>query len=145
MQVCSSCGGHFVESQKLENIKRRNDRTASDLLNEIAAAQTNPETSRIRCPRCRGPMEAETRDTVDMDRCSQCNAYWLDAGELARYQLYFEVSDAGLEARAFQNRLENMTDAERHAYETMLQKLKWPEVFDATDRMMLSNMFDGLF
>jgi Zn-finger nucleic acid-binding protein len=36
------------------------------------------------CPRCSGDLNAQRREGIEIDVCSQCRGIWLDRGELER-------------------------------------------------------------
>jgi Zn-finger nucleic acid-binding protein len=73
------------EQEAIEKMRAR--RTA-----EAAAA------SALRCPKCQGALAEITHEGVQVDRCTQCNGVWLDAGELERLT---ERDEGGFFGRLF--------------------------------------------
>jgi Zn-finger nucleic acid-binding protein len=138
---CQGCRGHFAEAHKLESIRRRAEKTIQDLLDEATAEPVNWPNDPVRCPRCRILMGKDELRGIMMDHCAACDAYWLDRAELAAWQFVYETSEAGKEARRFQDRLKNMSEPERHRYEATLQKLKWPRLISPADWFLLARLF----
>ena len=47
------------------------------------------------CPRCKTPLTARVRDSVEVDICEKCHGVWLDAGEVGKiFDAERERSDA---------------------------------------------------
>lgn len=49
-----------------------------ELINQDAERKTHL----MRCPKCGGHLEALQQESVELDRCKDCQGIWLDAGEL---------------------------------------------------------------
>lgn len=99
VHACNSCGGEFVGGDSLGRIVRtRQERFPADLKRALAERKPTfgvpSERQRAHCcPSCGEPMKviAYGGDTgVFVDRCSSCDAIWLDREELERIQVLME-------------------------------------------------------
>lgn len=131
---CPNCAGTLLSEQRLQAIKARRDKKLDDFREELSTAADNPAAGdtakRIRCPKCLLGMEKRSKPfgpaTFAIDRCRKCKLFWLDAGELAKLQLIFETSQAGLERERIRQRLENMSPAQKAAFEARIASLPEP-------------------
>jgi uncharacterized protein with PIN domain len=78
----------YFRRKEQEAIEKMRAKRAAD---EAAAAA-------LRCPRCQGTLAEITHEGVQIDRCTQCNGIWLDAGELERLT---EREEGGFFSRLF--------------------------------------------
>lgn len=47
------------------------------------------------CPRCKTPLTARVRDSIEVDICEKCHGVWLDGGEINKvFEAERERSDA---------------------------------------------------
>ena len=88
-QTCGGCFGTWIGKIALTRLTRLPlpEALANQPLEELAALVTESNTKRlVRCPEC---MINMTKDRfhplipVNLDRCSKCQGFWLDAGELS--------------------------------------------------------------
>lgn len=66
-----------------EEYFRRKEQEAIEKQRAKRAAE-EAAASALRCPKCQGALAEITHEDVQVDRCTQCNGVWLDAGELER-------------------------------------------------------------
>ncbi len=123
---CSACFGHLVKFERLKTIEVRREKTEEALMDEMV--QSGEDTAeKIRCTRCLSNMEKRKKKIGPwdffIDRCNRCKLTWLDAGELAKWQVIYQFSEKGEEAERFRQRLENMTPAEKAEYEERIANL----------------------
>ncbi len=124
--TCDACSGYLVATRRVTDIKRRRMTTKAELIEEAAIDGETDSKDRLRCPRCKGWMQKQSwaeHPSFHLDVCQNCDFVWFDTGELARLQLDFELSDRGQEAARFQDRLKNMTPAEKEEFESALAEL----------------------
>ncbi len=125
---CATCHGVLVEHGRLEQIRRRMDTGIAELGREVEAEGAPGTAREIRCPKCHCPMEKQRAferdrarfsagiEAFGVDVCTQCDVTWLDGGELARIQLNYELSPAGIENRRHYVRYSDLDPQEREAF-----------------------------
>jgi len=115
-----------VRFTKLTAIQNRREKNKVDLMQELIESGSDT-TATIRCPRCLGQMEKRVRTigkaSFSVDACTRCSVLWLDAGELAKLQVIHEYSPKGQQQQALRDRLNNMTPAEKQAFEDRIANL----------------------
>jgi hypothetical protein len=86
----------FRENEKklLEEARRaREAREAERRAHEDAAERKRlKELHYMRCPKCGHELEVENLDGIEIDRCSFCEGFFVDAGELEQLFLKREQS-----------------------------------------------------
>ncbi|QDV40283.1 hypothetical protein Enr13x_00890 [Stieleria neptunia] len=100
---CPTCRGIWLDAGELKTIQETIERDYSNQLRqinvvarayELARQKSRPE---IRCPKCQGalePREYAYCSQILIDRCSGCGGVWLDEGELAALEQFFEQAAA---------------------------------------------------
>lgn len=102
VDACKACGGTWLDEGELERIQERPEINYIEELAEIPeagleayrAARASGAPSR-ECPRCGRSMERREHgycSQVMVDTCPTCHGTWLDAGELAALEVFFERS-----------------------------------------------------
>jgi Zn-finger nucleic acid-binding protein len=128
---CERCRGHATTEDRLAVILRSAERSVRELKEEVLSAAGTPDSEgRLRCPKCRMPMEKEFREDpalLHVDCCGRCSLVWLDAGELARCQLARRMDPQMQEALEMQRRYREMSPERRQALEEAIEKLPEPE------------------
>ena len=100
VDVCLHCGGIWLDAGELEIIQKTQDsdfrgvpRSELDSLTAAEGmAQSKDEGARD-CVSCKDPMEKceyAFSSQVMIDRCSKGHGIWLDKGELARLESFYE-------------------------------------------------------
>ena len=100
VDVCLHCGGVWLDAGELEIIQKTQDsdfrgvpRSELDSLTAAEGmAQSKDEGARD-CVSCKDPMEKceyAFSSQVMIDRCSKGHGIWLDKGELARLESFYE-------------------------------------------------------
>ncbi len=100
IDVCLHCGGIWLDAGELEVLQKTQDSDfrgvpRSELDSVTAAegmAQSKDEGMRD-CVSCKDPMEKceyASSSQVMIDRCSKGHGIWLDKGELARLESFYE-------------------------------------------------------
>jgi len=104
---CAGCGGALVFDEDLEKSKHDRDLSRDQLAAGLTRVEHSDTDRILNCTQCLRPMskahyrqaepEAQRGLTLDfhVDFCSQCEHFFLDAGELEAIQLSFEQSEAG--------------------------------------------------
>ncbi len=98
VDVCQGgCGGIWFDAFELQRVDEEHEAAGEPLLHIRRDERVVVDPTRKRdCPRCPGVklhrhfFSAKRR--VEVDQCSNCAGYWLDAGELA--QIRAEKSEA---------------------------------------------------
>ena len=75
LDVCPTCRGIFFDRGEIG--KLTNDHDLERLLVEYSGG-----LSRMKCPRCDGPMSPRPVGEVTIDVCGTCRGVWMDRGEL---------------------------------------------------------------
>lgn len=123
---CSTCHGHLLKFIRLKAIETRREKSDEDLMDELVQAGSDT-TDKIRCPNCMKNMEKRGKKIGPweffVDRCEKCKLIWMDAGELAKWQVIYQFSEKGEEAERFRMRLQNMTPEDKAAYEQNIANL----------------------
>ena len=131
---CDQCRGLLITESRLHAIEQRRDESILELQTEATTANRDTK-EKLRCSQCFASMVKVTKNLGDnsflVDRCDKCKLLWFDAGEIAKWQLAYESSEQGLEAKRFRDRLRNMKPEEREAYEKRIAEL--PEGNPALD------------
>lgn len=110
VQQCPSCGGMFVEHDKLAKIARDEVAPREETERTAAAVAANgrpgPEdlstVSKRRCSACEKVMRRYTyaySSAVVVDGCQE-HGIWLDAGEIERIEAWAEADRRGMIASA---------------------------------------------
>ncbi len=123
---CGKCSGHLVESQRMETIKHKRDVDSEGLMKEVREESGDDSVGLLRCPRCRREMEKEELPApadFHLDRCESCELIWLDGGELAKVQLFYENSPAGRARAEERERWASMSDDKRAEVEARIDNL----------------------
>ncbi len=148
IRQCKDCHGHLVTNSRLSSIQTRRRRSEDDLLHEVV--NEGPDTiEKLRCPACLRRMEKREKKIGSLrffvDRCLDCQHIWLDKGELAKLQVAFEYSEKGEEAERFRQRLENMSEEEKAAFERRIGNLREDSVSREIAFELLTNLVLGSF
>ena len=86
----------FLQHEKklLEDAKKAREKRER----ERRAQETGAERARLRelhwmkCPKCGHDLKPETLDGIEIDRCSHCEGFFVDAGELEQLFLMRQQS-----------------------------------------------------
>jgi len=125
---CPGCNGVLIENARIGQITRKMDATVEEIMAEANAGRGGDTLREIRCPRCRFAMrkdrafanDAATKkaglDAFGVDVCDQCGVTWLDGGELAKIQLNYELSPAGLESRRHYVNYDKLDPAQKEEF-----------------------------
>lgn len=95
VHTCPDCGGELVEDLRLKAIERRADPTWTEEQKDAfcrLADQSN-DLGDILCPRCSRVMNKflfRSYANLQVDQCSECHCYWLDAGEMEKMQIFYQ-------------------------------------------------------
>ena len=107
---CPSCSGIWLDSGELKTVQETIEHDYSAELDRIDTVGRAYEFARqealpeIDCPKCGGdlnPREYAYCSQILIDRCADCGGVWLDAGEIAALEKFFEKAAA--EERAEKN------------------------------------------
>ena len=74
---CPKCNGIWLDRGELRKMIK--DKEVTDYLTKDIGTKSH---SPLICPRCRGLMDIERAEDVEVDVCLKCRGVWLDAGEL---------------------------------------------------------------
>ncbi len=102
VERCPTCGGTWLDAGELERIEQtvgRDYREAianmpSDTIAAIEMAYQKSAPERV-CPKCGRAMERREHgycSQIMIDICPSCRGVWLDRGELAALEVFFEKS-----------------------------------------------------
>lgn len=99
---CAACGGVWLDVGELERIEATVEKDYREALKqvprdtinalEMARQQAAPDRQ---CPRCDRRMEKREHgfcSQIIVDVCPSCRGVWLDRGELAALEVFFERS-----------------------------------------------------
>ena len=104
---CPSCLGIWLDATELERIQETLERDYSQELGQVETVARAYDIARqkhrpdIACPRCSLPLvprEYGYCSQVLSDSCTRCRGVWLDQGELAALELFFEGARANATA-----------------------------------------------
>ena len=129
---CEQCRGHLLPSRQLEAIKRLDQKTQDELMQEANTDYHGDGDAKIHCPRCRVTMRKHTIKlpglTLQLDACRDCDLIWLDGGELALIQLGHESTPQFRNAQELRNRMDALESSpeRKAAFEENLAKLPDP-------------------
>lgn len=113
VHTCPDCKGKLVEDARLKALERRGDPTWTEAQKDAFCelADRSNDLGRTICPRCgreMGKFLFRHYANLQVDKCSKCENYWLEAGELEKMQiLYQEEIDS--RTKADRNRTEKLT------------------------------------
>jgi Zn-finger nucleic acid-binding protein len=129
IDICKSCAGVWLDFGELTTIIETKERTWSEgIINKVLSSTGAPGVSfeeqnrKLLCPKCRAvlpPANYQGNSGVIVNACQNDHGLWLDAGELAKIQIYMErwqaisgkgapMSESGPEA--FENDREDRID-----------------------------------
>jgi Zn-finger nucleic acid-binding protein len=137
---CSACRGYLLAAQRADAIKRKREKDVEELKDEVLEAALPDSHDPVRCPRCHGKMDKQwIRDPASflLDKCEACDLWWFDAGEIARYQLAYQISAQGREAAEMQERFADMSDERKEELARNIQRLPQKSFVDE----LLGEMF----
>jgi len=77
IDICPKCNGTWLDPGELKRLLK--DNKLADYLSKNVGTKSD---SQLICPRCKGLMDIETAEDIEVDVCIKCNSVWLDAGEL---------------------------------------------------------------
>ena len=77
----------LLEDVRKEREKRERERRARETEEERRRLK---EQHWMRCPKCGHPLKAEDLDGIEIDRCTFCEGFFMDAGELEQLFLQKE-------------------------------------------------------
>jgi uncharacterized protein len=100
---CPDCRGMWLDKGELEAIQQTVERSYADEIKKIPdtaltqykAARSARSLDSLKCPKC--SEELHTREhgycsQIYVDVCPACEGLWLDDGELAALEIFFERS-----------------------------------------------------
>ena len=100
VDVCLHCGGVWLDAGELEIIQKTQDsdfrgvpRSELDSLTAAEGMAQSKDEGVRDCVSCKDPMEKceyAFSSQVMIDRCSKGHGIWLDKGELARLESFYE-------------------------------------------------------
>lgn len=128
IQGCPGCKGHFLEKRRLQSIERTK-RLKPEELKEEASTDFRADTKKkISCPRCGISMDKRPIPSpvpICLDECRNCEAIWLDGGELALLQLAHEASRKSLNNEELKRRMAelNASPSRKREFEENLRNL----------------------
>ena len=125
VERCPQCSGLLLSNYRAKALQQRIDKNIEQLLEEARTASKHDTLAKIRCPKCRTPMNKSPDKEFGflLDECERCELTWFDPRELALLQLAYESSPQRVEVNAFRERLKNMTPEERAEYEKRISEL----------------------
>lgn len=106
VDACTTCDGIWLDKGELEQIQKTVERDYHDELGELpkyagkayALARGAHEERALRCPSCDDEELVEKEhgycSQIMVDVCPGCGGVWLDAGELAALEVFFERASA---------------------------------------------------
>jgi acetyl-CoA carboxylase beta subunit len=77
----------LLEQARAARLKREAERRARETEEERKRLK---ESHWMRCPKCGHPLKTEDLDGVEIDRCTMCDGFFMDAGELEQLFLLKE-------------------------------------------------------
>lgn len=90
VRVCGQCSGVPVGHPELKLIVQRRE---VEIRREGGLAAVQGSERKRACPACEAAMRKRRyRKTVTVDQCPECQAFWLDRGELEDLQLLAEMA-----------------------------------------------------
>ncbi len=108
VERCAACGGTWLDAGELERIEETREKDHREELSaippdivrsmEMARQQAAPDRA---CPKCARVMERREYgycSRILIDTCPSCRGVWLDKGELAALEVFFEKSRADTRA-----------------------------------------------
>jgi uncharacterized protein len=69
----------LLEEASVARLKRQAEREALEKAEERARTKA---LHFMKCPKCGHDLKAETLDAIEIDRCTFCEGFFLDAGEI---------------------------------------------------------------
>ena len=97
LQMCGQCGGYWIDPLALKRILHCREQQWPEPVKQkfMEMAEQSDTKRKIMCLRCGVIMHKEQfKDwqEIVIDRCGQCQAIWLDPGELEKIQIYWEYA-----------------------------------------------------
>jgi Zn-finger nucleic acid-binding protein len=90
LEQCKSCGGIWFDQFELYSIKAAQAEKIELLDSEILSCPSQVAGSKLVCPRDQTGLVQFTDinfpKEIIVERCPQCNGFWLNRGEFTRYQ-----------------------------------------------------------
>ena len=86
IDICPKCNGIWLDPGELKRVLKNNE--LADYLSKDIGTKSD---SKLICPRCKGLMDIETAEDIEVDVCIKCNGVWLDGEELETLDSLKEV------------------------------------------------------
>jgi Zn-finger nucleic acid-binding protein len=90
LEQCKSCGGIWFDQFELYSIKSAQAEKIELLDSEILSCPAQVASSNLVCPRDQNTLiqfsDINFPKEIIVERCPQCNGFWLNRGEFTRYQ-----------------------------------------------------------
>jgi Zn-finger nucleic acid-binding protein len=100
IDICKSCAGVWLDFGELTTIVETKERTwPESIINKVLSSTGTPGVSfgeqnrNLLCPKCNAvlaPTNYQGNSGVIVNACQNDHGLWLDAGELAKIQIYME-------------------------------------------------------
>jgi Zn-finger nucleic acid-binding protein len=94
VERCPKCYGLLLSNYRAKTLQQRVDKNIDQLIEEARTASQHDTLAKIRCPKCRTPMNKSPDKDFGflLDECERCELTWFDPRELALLQLAYESS-----------------------------------------------------
>lgn len=103
IDICQSCAGVWLDAGEITSIVETRDRTwPVDVIRKVLSTtgkqgiSLGEKNRNISCPKCRDnlpPVNYQNSSGIVVNSCQNGHGMWLDAGELAKIQIYMEQWD----------------------------------------------------
>mgnify|MGYP006131629315 CR=1 FL=1 len=97
---CGECNGMWLDYRELDRIQDTNEKDYADeiqklpnLVGDAYAMALSRSKPAVQCPKCDQAMERREHgfcSQVMIDVCPKCRGTWLDGGEIASLEVFFE-------------------------------------------------------
>lgn len=104
VDCCETCGGEFLDADELgQVVSAREARFSPELRQRYKNHQpafgvpVQQKSRPICCPKCGGPMRVINYcgdSAIFINRCEECEGFWLDSDELEHIQIFQEEWEA---------------------------------------------------
>ncbi|HEY1172052.1 MAG TPA: zf-TFIIB domain-containing protein [Verrucomicrobiae bacterium] len=81
---CPRCRGVWVAREQLMTLALEQAKTAAPVSSEVAAKPPAKTAHRFCTVQCQTPLEPKIVRGIEIDRCTTCDGYWFDGGEVQR-------------------------------------------------------------
>ena len=87
LDVCPQCLGTWLDAGELNQL---DECEWSNIEQDTKFLTVDSPSREVKCPKCQIPLQPqipEDYQAIEVDRCSQCQGFWLDSGEMRTWLL----------------------------------------------------------